>query len=175
MGAVGTVLVWIGFAILLGAAAGTVTSTATTASAPDRRPPRAAAGLAIAGAVLLVGALALPWLRGTATDGSPLTLTGWSGLDPLSVGALLVGSGVAVVVAVGLVRRPAAALLTATAVGLLALVGGNLLVQADQPDGSRVAAAGFSVALVAIAVVGAAALVTRIGGSSSGSPSGSTG
>ena len=59
--------------------------------------------------------------------------------------------------------------------GLLALVGGNLLVQADQPDGSRVAAAGFSVALVAIAVVGAAALVTRIGGSSSGSPSGSTG
>ena len=64
-------------------------------------------------------------------------------------------------------RRPlslsdaAAALLAAAAVVLLALVSGNLLVQADQPGGSRVAPVGFAVALAGAALLGAAALVAR--------------
>ena len=172
MGALGTGLVWVGFATLLGAVAGLVALAAASTRSDGRgrsdrpravdapaRAPRATAVLAIVGAVLLVGSLVLPWLRGVGTDGASLTLTGWSGLDPLSIGAVLVGAVLVVVVAVGLVRRSAATLLVAVALGLAALVVGNLLVQADQPGGSRVAPAGFAVALAGAAVVGLAAVV----------------
>jgi hypothetical protein len=89
---------------------------------------------------LLLGSLALPWIGGPAADGSgELVLSGWQGLDVLS----LAGMVVLVALAALLVLRPNAGdedrrlLLDGTAACLVGVVAGNALIQLSEPAGSR--------------------------------------
>jgi hypothetical protein len=173
---VGNLLVWIGFAVGLGAV-GWLASAAATRGLTAERPSRPAQALACGGAGLLLASLLLPWIQGPAADtGEVLVLAGWEGLDPLTVVLLLAIAGTVALVAWRGLPGPSSQDPPSTPIllGLLtgsasALVTGNLLVQADQPGGSRVAVAGFAVALAGVALVGCAAVVAR---SSLADPSG---
>jgi len=116
------------------------------------------AGGLVAVALLLLS-LALPWISGPAADGDgELTLSGWEGLDPLTLGGIIVLE----VVLVAYLLRPSAGgddrnlLLRASALCLLGLVAGNALIQLTQPDGSRLewgALASLATAGVLVAAV----------------------
>lgn len=165
---VGNVAVWVGFAVGFGTVVwlGTVAATRGLAGQRLDQPARA---LALGGAGGLVASLLLPWIHGPAVDtGDLLVLAGWEGLDPLSVVLLLVIAGAVGLVAWRGLPGPSAgdppatpSLLALLAGSAGALVIGNLLVQADQPGGSRVAAVGFAAALTSVGLIGAAAAITR--------------
>lgn len=111
-------------------------------------PPSPAAS--VAGAIPF--ALFLPFLRGTAPDGSETTLIGLTGLDAASVAVIITGaltvwmvSLIAAAVARsgrGTVGREASSSLRLAAVwiaaGVNSIVAGNLLIQLALPEGSRV-------------------------------------
>lgn len=161
MQGLGMALVWIGFLLLIGLAA-VLTTANTMARGPrgagkdDTAPPGAVRGLGSLGAIGTVGSLAAPWIRGTGLDGAPLELTGWSGLDPLTLIALLTAAviGLSAAARKAAPRRRATMLLLAAGVALL-LVAGNLLIQAAHPAGSRVQW-GFWLGLGTAALMGAA-------------------
>jgi hypothetical protein len=117
--------------------------------------------VALVALVVLPVSLVLPWISGRAAGtGERLVLSGWNGLDVLSVIGILV---LLAAVAAYLLRPSAGGadrglLLRSTAACLVGLVAGNILIQIDQPGGSRL---GWG-ALVSLAAAGvlAAALAT---------------
>ncbi len=186
MAGAGTILVWLGFAVGLGVIAW-LSVAAVNGGLAAGRLPTAALVTSLAGAALVLGSLAAPWIQGrSAETGGDLVLSGWSGLDPLTLVVLVAIVAVVVLVAVAgrRGRRPAdrqpgddraevdgrgrpgtAAPLAALAASAAGLVVGNLLIQADQPGGSRVAPLGFALGLAGVALlVLAAALSRRPGG-----------
>jgi hypothetical protein len=103
---------------------------------PERRAagPIAARAIGATALMLVLGSLTLPWVAGRDVgDGARLVLSGWVGLDPLTIAAVL-GLSVATAAylvrpgAGGSVRRPVRA---AQAVCLVGLLGGNALIQAS--------------------------------------------
>ena len=103
----------------------------------------------------LLGSLALPWISGPdASGGGELVLSGWEGLDPLSLVAVVV---LCVVVGVYVLRPVAGGderslLLRAADLCLLGLVAGNALIQLAHPDGSRLEWGALVSVVVAVAL-----------------------
>lgn len=106
-----------------------------------RAPSRERTGV-LAGCGLVVLSLFLPWIAGPAAGtGERLVLSGWEGLDVLSVAGLAVLVGAIAVHALlppgpGSDDRLLGGVLGGAALGVVA---GNVLIQLDQPGGSRVA------------------------------------
>lgn len=96
----------------------------------------------LAGCGALVLSLFAPWIAGPAAGtGERLVLTGWEGLDVLSVAGLVVLAGAIALHALLLPGSATDARLLGAALGgaALGVVAGNVLIQLDQPGGSRVA------------------------------------
>jgi hypothetical protein len=103
---------------------------------PERRAagPIAARALGATALMLVLGSLTLPWVAGhDVGDGARLVLSGWTGLDPLTIAAVL---GLSIPTAAYLVRPGAGGtarqpVRAAQAVCLVGLLGGNALIQAS--------------------------------------------
>jgi len=156
-------LIYLGFGYGLVCAVGLVRG----ALAPARSGPpipAASIGLALAalGSVAVLGSLWLDWITGVGRQSRvPVTLSGWTGLDALSLGAIVLVAGA--IVGAGARRPTDLGAMVGGGACLVALVVGNGLVQATAPGGSRVAV-GFVVGGTAATVVfGGALLAARRG------------
>jgi hypothetical protein len=123
------------------------------------RAPRGPARIAVCALTIgAVGALWLPAYEGVSRDTGTLVVeSGWSGLDPVSVVAVVAMA--AVMAAVTLVPRVSSKVVAGAAASQAGLLVGNLLIQAftERPTSVRFGlpvASGLSVAAVLASLVG---------------------
>jgi len=122
--------------LLLAWAYGAVTVGWSARRWPEHRipGPAPARALGACGLVGVLGSLFLPWVSGeVAGSGAQLVLSGWTGLDPLTITGVVVLAvpTAAYLVAAGRGGPARRSIRAAQAVCLLGLLGGNAVIQAS--------------------------------------------
>jgi hypothetical protein len=132
---------------------------------PRPRSWRPAEWVIVAGSIVAVASLWLPWIEGVQPGGAFVVQSAWIALDPLSLGGLTVLAACSAVL-VGLAGRGGRDrpwVMASLGACVVALAAGNVLIQATTTRGSHLRVGGYAAAIGAgLTLVGAVALVLAV-------------